>query len=177
MSPILFLFFASTLSPLLRTPNSSSIGFVDDTNVLTWSDSTEENCRNLGKLHKICEKWTVKHGVWFAPEKYHLLHFSRTTKRHNLQASVKIQGHEKNPNTSIRILGIHLDPKLHWGTHIKNTQQSAETQVRSVTNLTHSTWGATFHKARTLYSAIVRLSLTYGCQFWAQSDQKGKIPE
>lgn len=42
--PVLFLLLASTLLPLLQKPNSSVIGFVDDTNILTWSKSTEENC-------------------------------------------------------------------------------------------------------------------------------------
>lgn len=53
LSPILFLIFASTLLPLLRAPNSSTVGFVDDTNILTWSDTTERNCRTLENLHKI----------------------------------------------------------------------------------------------------------------------------
>ncbi|KAI0993834.1 hypothetical protein K3495_g14350, partial [Podosphaera aphanis] len=155
LSPILFLFFASTL-PLLNSPNSSSISFVDDTNLLTWSDSTEENCRTLEKLHKTCEGWAKKHGARFAPEKYQLIHFSRKTKRHNLQATLQIQGHETQPKPSIRILGIHLDPRLNWGAHMKRAQQRAETQLQSITRLTYSTWGANFSKARVLYSAIVR---------------------
>ncbi|KAI1000147.1 hypothetical protein K3495_g8053 [Podosphaera aphanis] len=62
LSPILFLFFASTLLPLLQSPNSSAVGFVDDTNILTWSDTTEENCRRLEKLHEKCELWAKSHG-------------------------------------------------------------------------------------------------------------------
>lgn len=149
LSPILFLFFASTLPPLC-TPNSSSVGFVDDTNILTWSESTEENCLTLENLHKLCEEWANKHGVKFAPEKYRLIHLSRKRKGHNLQALLHIQGYDANPSTSIKILGIHLDPKLHWGVHIRKTKQKTENQVRSVINLTHSTWGTTFQKARIL---------------------------
>ena len=70
LSPILFLFFASTLLPILRTESSSAIGFVDDTNILTWSNSTEENCRNLEQLHDKCVIWAKSHGVKFATEKY-----------------------------------------------------------------------------------------------------------
>lgn len=145
LSPILFLFFASTLLPLLCSPHSTSIGFVDDTNILTWSVSTEENCRTLKNMHKICEDWAAKNGVKFAPEKYQLMHYSRATKRHNLQASLQIQGHYTNPGTSTRILGLYLDPKLYWGAHIKKTEQRAGTHMRSITSLTHSTWWATFH--------------------------------
>ncbi|KAI1001176.1 hypothetical protein K3495_g7023 [Podosphaera aphanis] len=76
LSPILFLFFVSTLLPMLQTPSSTAVGFVDDTNILTWSNSTEENCRNLERYHGICEEWAKKHGVRFAPENYQLIHFT-----------------------------------------------------------------------------------------------------
>ncbi|KAI1005378.1 hypothetical protein K3495_g2839 [Podosphaera aphanis] len=70
LSPILFLFFASTLLPLLQTPSSSAVGFVDDTNIITWSETTEENYRQLAQLHEVCLLWARRHGVKFAPEKY-----------------------------------------------------------------------------------------------------------
>ena len=43
LSPILFLFFASTLLPQLNAGATTAIGFVDDTNILTYSRSTEAN--------------------------------------------------------------------------------------------------------------------------------------
>ncbi|KAI0995822.1 hypothetical protein K3495_g12360 [Podosphaera aphanis] len=67
LSPILFLFFASTLLPLLQTPSSSAVGFVDDTNIITWSETTVENCRQLAQLHEVCLLWARRHGVKFAP--------------------------------------------------------------------------------------------------------------
>ena len=50
LSLTLFLFFVGTLLPELQSPSSTAVGFADDTNILTWSDSTEENCRNLERL-------------------------------------------------------------------------------------------------------------------------------
>lgn len=38
LSPILFLFFISTLLLELRFPQCYSVGFVDDTNILAWSN-------------------------------------------------------------------------------------------------------------------------------------------
>ncbi|KAI1005137.1 hypothetical protein K3495_g3081 [Podosphaera aphanis] len=99
LSPILFLFFASTLLPALQTANSSAVGFLDDTNILTWSNTTEENCQKLEQLHEKCIAWAKSHGVKFAPDKYQLMHFSRARKRHNFQTPVRIQGHTTNPQT------------------------------------------------------------------------------
>ena len=37
----------------LRT---SATGFVDDVNILTYSESTEQNCKKLTKIHEECQK-------------------------------------------------------------------------------------------------------------------------
>jgi retron-type reverse transcriptase len=70
LSPILFLFFASTLLPQLNAGTTTAIGFVDDTNILTFSRSTEANCRFLERANEKCMAWARTHGATFAPEKY-----------------------------------------------------------------------------------------------------------
>lgn len=50
LSPIMFLFFASTVLPKLKKNSSMSADFIDDTNILTWSDSAGEECKILEKL-------------------------------------------------------------------------------------------------------------------------------
>jgi hypothetical protein len=52
LSPILFLFFASTLLLQLNAGATTAIGFVDDTNILTFSRSTEANCRVLERANE-----------------------------------------------------------------------------------------------------------------------------
>ena len=177
LSPILFLFFASTLLPILRTESSSAVGFVDDTNILTWSNTTEENCRNLEQLHDKCVVWAKSHGVKFAPEKYQMMHFSRARKRHNLTAPMVIETHIQKPQNSLRILGIHFDPKLNWDSHIKSINQKTAAHLQVMRRLTQSTWGANFVKSRLLYNALVRPALTYGCAIWGEAGPKGTIPE
>jgi retron-type reverse transcriptase len=58
ISPILFLFF---IADLLDATNDialrvSAIRFVDDIHVLTYGDSTEQNCRTLERIHERCEE-------------------------------------------------------------------------------------------------------------------------
>ncbi|KAI0994031.1 hypothetical protein K3495_g14151 [Podosphaera aphanis] len=97
LSPILFLFFASTLLPALQTANSSAVGFVDDTNILTWSSTTEENCQKLEQLHEKCIAWAKSHGVKFAPDKYQLMHFrgqgKDTTFKHPYESKATLLTH------------------------------------------------------------------------------------
>ena len=177
LSPILFLFFASTLLPILQTDSSSAVGFVDDTNILTWSDSTEDNCRRLEQLHDKCVVWARSHGVKFAPEKYQMMHFTRARKRHNLAAPMVIQTHQKKPQASLRILGIVFDSKLNWDAHVKSVHLKAAAQLKVMSRLTQSTWGANFMKSKLLYSTLVRPALTYGSAIWAEAGPKGSLPE
>ncbi|RAQ99830.1 reverse transcriptase [Stemphylium lycopersici] len=129
MSPILFLLFMADLPAKLNSRNTSASGFVDDTNILAWSDSTEENCRILQKKHKECEEWARKHGARFAPEKYQLIHFSRARNRHNMQAPITIQGHTTEPSSELRVLGIWMDPKLSWGPQIWSAQDKIPKRI------------------------------------------------
>uniref|UniRef100_A0A9Q8UTM3 RNA-directed DNA polymerase from mobile element jockey n=1 Tax=Passalora fulva TaxID=5499 RepID=A0A9Q8UTM3_PASFU len=167
LSPILFLLFMADLTPLLETANTSASGFVDDTNILAWSGSTEENCALLEERHRQCEKWAREHGAKFAPDKYQLIHFSKAKTKHNLAAPVKIQGFETHPTRELRVLGIWLDPKLSWGPQVKKAQARADTNRQSIERLTASTWGATFTKAQTMYKAIVKPAMLYGAAIWA----------
>jgi hypothetical protein len=54
LSPILFLLFSSTLLPTLEEGPTTALGFVDDTNILTFGKTTEENCQRLEVAHTKC---------------------------------------------------------------------------------------------------------------------------
>jgi hypothetical protein len=56
ISPILYLFFNEELVQICNSfgLHSSTIGFVDDINILTWSNTTEQNCTALARIHSKC---------------------------------------------------------------------------------------------------------------------------
>ena len=53
VSFILYLFFNANLLNVCEQSKKKVIEFVDDVNVLTYSTSTEKNCRILEKLHEV----------------------------------------------------------------------------------------------------------------------------
>ena len=83
----------------------SGIGFADDINLLTYSESTEANCRKLERVHRRLLQWAQKHEMKFALQKYELIHFTRH-KGFNLQAGIQIEGIEKAPTKEVYILGV-----------------------------------------------------------------------
>ena len=59
-----------------------------------------------------------------------------------------------------------MDPKLKWSAHWRKVQKKASTQIGALVRTTASTWGASFLRARQVYSAVVRPALAYGAVVW-----------
>ena len=175
LSPILFLFYSTELLELCNNTNErlSACGFVDDTTLLAYGPSTEGNCRTLTQAHSRCLDWARRHGAAFAPEKYELIHLTQTPRKFNMRARLQIEGVEKKPSTSIRILGVWIDPRLRWGPHVKEVLKRMETRTNALTRITASTWGATFTRARQVYSAVIRPALMYGSAVWHSPPVEG----
>jgi hypothetical protein len=115
------------------------MGFVDDSNILAFSESREANCKKLEAAHNKCLSWANRHGAAFAPQKYQLIHFTRSRTIHNLQATVNIHGFQGNPVPDLRLLGVQVDSKLRWGPHIKKTAEKGNAQLQSLQRLCKST--------------------------------------
>lgn len=80
-----------------------------------------------------------------------------------MQASVRNIHKDISPKTDIRVLGVQIDTKLKWHAHVREVQTNKMTkQSLALSKVTTSTWGATFAKARHIYSAVVRPAMTYG---------------
>jgi hypothetical protein len=168
LSPILYLFYNADLlesceNSSLRT---SPLGFVDDINILTYGNSTEENCRVLERTHGACESWAKSHGSKFNTGKYELIHFTRTPKRFNMEAKVKIAGQEIEPAADIRILGVRLDTALKWGAQLKAIEKQSTRTLNALKSITGSTWGMSVGPARQVYTAMARSAVTYGANTW-----------
>ncbi len=168
LSPILYLFYTAELLDSCNNSNErlSASAFVDDTTLLAYGSSTEANCRTLTRAHDRCLDWARRYGASFAPEKYELIHLARRPKRFNMRAQLQLGEIAKGPSTSVRILGVWLDPKLRWGEHVKVIKRKMTTQTNALLRTTASTWGATFASARQIYSAVIRPALTYGSAVW-----------
>ena len=168
ISPILFLLFSRELVEIVNSgTRATGLGYVDDTNILAFGDSTEANCRALEAIHQKCQDWALRHRALFAPEKYELIHLSRNPRRFNMGASLALGPITCSPKPDIRILGVQIDTKLCWAPHIKITQEKALAKLGAITALGQSTWGAYFRTARLVYNSAVRAALTYGAAAWA----------
>ena len=112
----------------------------------------------------------------FAPQKYELIHFTTSRKRHNLKAGIKFGSIEKQPLQSIRILRVWMDPKLKWHAHAKVAQQKGIAALGALRRVASSTWGASFTQARLLFNSAVQPSITYGAAAWHSPESQRHNP-
>jgi hypothetical protein len=108
-------------------------------NVLAFGKSTEEICGTLQGVHKQCSEWARRHGASFAPEKYILVHFTKTRTKHNHTCPLTLPTTTIYPSPSARVLGVILDKKLNWQPHLQHIKAKLATQTNILTRLMAST--------------------------------------
>jgi hypothetical protein len=172
LSPILFLFFISELLERFQDPTADVLGFgfVDDTNLITWGASAEENCRRLTAAYSQCEDWAKEHSAQFAPDKYQLIHFTRRKRhaREDLASTVQVNNHRVDvQEKAIRVLGVWLDPGLTWKEHVSQAVRKGLAASEALSRIATATWGPSARSSRLLYTAVVRPTLLYGSQEWS----------
>src|SRR5436305_9119998 len=171
LSPILFLFFISELLADFQRVNGDTLGFgfVDDTNLITWGNTAQENCQRLTSAHNRCIAWAKRHGAVFAPEKYQIIHFTRR-RRHppgDLASTVRINGHPATvQESSMRVLDVWVDPKLQWKEHIQKATTKGHAAFEALSRITASTWGPSMRPSRLIYTAVIRPTMLYGSRIW-----------
>jgi hypothetical protein len=166
-SLILFLFYTASLIDICNSPDlpATSIGYVDDTNVLAFGKSTEETCSVVKEIHSRCLTWGDMHGASFAPHKYVPVHFPK--KKRNLPITpLELPTFTLHPSPCARVLGLILDSKLSWHPHIAHIKSKLRTQTFALKRLTSSTWGAPFSSCCLLYTSIVCPAITYASTAW-----------
>ncbi len=177
ISSILFLFFNASLIEKCEALGIKIgvLGFVDDINILAYGRTTESTSETLSRAHDACAEWARTHGAMFAPEKYELTHFTRKPNRFDMTASLRIEDSVIKPKSDVRVLEVQLDTKLRWGSHLRQIEAGHVTKMLALSRLGASTWGATFAKARQVYSAVVRSGITFGASVWHQRGKEGGL--
>ena len=141
---------------------------MDDTTLITWGNSATENCYRLTRAHEKCVVWAKRFGAKFAPEKYQLIYFTKQRQvTEDLKATIKINNQEAELVPALRVLGVWLDPSLSWKEHINKMASKGEEAFKALARILALTWGISVRKSKLIYSAVVRLIITYGAQIWA----------
>ncbi|KAJ4431568.1 hypothetical protein ANN_20167 [Periplaneta americana] len=145
LGPYLYLIYVSDFP---RDANLTTAQFADDVAVLC-KDSCEMAANKLQQfLHLVdicCNKWKVK----MNPRKSNVIQF--TYKRKTENQSITLQGEEVSHAESVRYLGLYLDRKLTWNTHISNLVKRLRHKLYQVKHLLKGSSPLPLHLKRHIF--------------------------
>ena len=157
------------MDDLLRMfPNIHStfvIVYADDVMLLGIGIDETTIIDNLRRDVKILQEWALKHNLSFSPTKTKLMLFSN--RRQQSKPTLQIGGVDVAWVDEHKYLGMLIDNKLNWNTHIRETLKKATYTLARCRMLLGRHWGITPKVMNWLYTAVVRPIVTYGSLVWA----------
>lgn len=169
LAPTLFNLF---VNDLLEDVKGDYAKFADDGTV--WQMAKQEELEDLKQdmiddLNKVME-WTNKWRINLNIEKTEICLFSRDT-NHKDTVDITLQGKKLRYNSTPKLLGITLDEKMTFNTHIQGLERKATRSLSSLREVRQITQMKT-EKMIQLYICLVRSIMEYGCIVWQIADPK-----
>ena len=167
LGPLLFLIYINDL-PQYVSPGTQVKLFADDSAVYRKITSPQDHVvlqKDLENLVKWEQAWSME----FHPDKCQLLRISlkKNTSNYNYQ----IHNTQIEETTNAKYLGITINNKLSWNTHINNVCQKGNNTL----NFIHRNFGTCNQKIKTnLYKTYVRPVLEYSSSVWDPHTQTNK---
>lgn len=175
LSPILYILYNADLVEHCATDrDTATTGYIDDVAILAWGDTTEESCMKLKRALEEAKRWSTTHASKFAPDKFQLTHFTRSTKRMDKNTPIRTEWGDIEPKPTCKYLGVTLDSKLIWNAHIEEVRRKATKSVTALSALGSSTWGITMAEMRKIYRGVTLPQMTYACSVWSNTGIKGQ---
>ena len=173
VSPILFLIYTRFLYSERSNTSERMLSYVDDIDLTVTSNSIEENCQLLQRLAADLITEQDQNCIKFDVDKIELIHFH--FKRHldleNELYSVKIGDTVFQPKEVVKYLGVWLDSKLSFKTHVEKKIASAKKLLMQIERLSNTEKDLTFQAMRQLYMACISSVADYGVPVWWNNQQ------
>ena len=149
---------------IINTYNIEGNGYADDCSALYGGPRLDHAISRLQKMLDSLTAWGKRCGLHFNPEKSVAVVFTR--RRKTPPRPLYIDGKAIPYEKEVKYLGVTLDSKLHWKTHITEKISKAKRFVQHVAAITRNNWGPKPKLMRWAYLGIVRPMLSYGSMIW-----------
>lgn len=140
--------------------------FADDMAIYAHSFSaqvaTKQTQIHIDIIKKYCDKWKIRLNA----DKTETIVFARKRTNHRVFQKLTMDGHTIIPKTHVKYLGVTMDSRLNFDTHLKNRRQLSYATMRKLYSLMKSEVMTSENK-RALYKVILRPIITYACPAWA----------
>jgi len=160
LSPTLFTIYINSIDKHL-IPEVKILKFADDIALYSADLQVEVSLNNLEKqVRRLSEVLSVKN-LMLAPEKCKLVIFNRVNlKTDNYYIKIANSNIKASPYT--KFLGMVLDKRLNWKSHINYITKKCEIPIRILNCIRRTWWGAAPLTMITLYNTMIRSRIEYG---------------
>lgn len=165
LSPLLWNLVINDLITKLNAEHFCTIGYADDIAILISGKFASIVCDLTQAALRIVERWCQEYDLSVNPTKTEMVMF--TNKRMlGMFTLPKLFGTKLQLAREVKYLGITLDRKLSWSTHIDNRIKKASITFWQCRRMIGKQWGLSPKITLWLYTAIIRPMFCYGSVVW-----------
>ena len=167
ISPLLFIIFVNDLTIDLDPKTKASL-FADDTATWMQDGKIKDTTRTLlqNEIDSIL-KWAKKWKMAVNTDKTKYMVISSSNEDCSWQPHLEGNGHQIEPVTDYKFLGVEVDQGLRFTKHIETIICKGKKRVNIMKCLAGKDWGASMEQQRTIYIQFVRTILEYGSEGWS----------
>ena len=174
LSPLAWNLVFESFIDLYKSGPVSIGAFADDACLLVGGvDYSSMRDVMQGALTK-ATNWSTKEGLTFVPSKSHAVFFHRK-KQITLPNELKLNGVPIKYVKETKYLGVVLDQRLSWKSHINQKINNAKRSIMRVKSAIGATFGPIPKMIAWAFKGVILPSLTYGNIVWSRVCEDGRI--
>jgi len=163
LSPLFWNIVLDTLINLLNNNGFYIVAYADIV-ILQTGRFVNTLCNRAQDGIKLIETWCKEHSLSINPDKTEMVFFTRKRSLSGLKPPEIFKG--KLNFSEEEYLGITLDRKLTWNSHLQSRAKRAYVAYEQCRRTVGRTWGLPSRVVTWIYTAIIRPMLTYGAIAW-----------
>jgi ribonuclease HI len=165
LSPLLWLIVVNDLLRRLQGGGFYAIGYADDLSIICRGKFLDTLSDRTQAAVKIVERWCLEVGLRVNPSKSELIIFTKNKKLQGFK-NPSLFGSIIEQRDQVKYLGIVLDSKLNWQSHIEYRVKKCLKVFWCCRSAIGRTWGLSPKCVLWLYNAVVKPMLAYGSLVW-----------
>ena len=146
--------------------------YVDDLCIYASGNSLNMIERKLQIAINHLEKWCDKTGFVFSPSKSVAMHICRKRLCPRMAHQLTLNQTPIPQKDSHTFLGMKIDNKLNWDSHIKDIKIQCSKKLDLLKHLSHTTWGADLKTLTRLYLMLIKPKIDYGLEAYSSANEK-----
>lgn len=164
LSPLLWSLVVDELLTNLESQGFEIIGFADDIVIIVRGKYDSVITNRMQRALDYTIQWCITEGLDINPQKTHIIPF--TKRRKLIISGLHMKGTLMTLSTEVKYLGIILDCKLNWNSHLKQIIDKATNALWLSKRTFGNKWGLRPIMIHWIYTTIIRPRITYASLVW-----------